>query len=109
VVQSVGGVSEKVEGFFSICDKLGLSGSQGVIVPHRNIGNLILSKKVEKAVTEGRFHIFAIDTIDQALEILTGKPAGQEDHNGNFPETSVNGLVSRELRRMADIVHRYET
>jgi len=109
VVQSVGGVSEKVEGFFSICDKRGLSGSQGVVVPHRNIGNLILSKKVEEAISKGKFHIFTIDTIDQALEVLTGKPAGQEDHNGNFPEASVNGLVSRELRRMADIIHRYET
>jgi len=109
VVQSVGGVSEKVEGFFSICTKRGLSGSQGVIIPHRNIGNLILSRKVEEAVSEGVFHIFAIDTIDQALEVLTGKPAGQEDRNGDFPEVSVNGLVSRELRRMADIIHRYET
>ena len=108
-VQSVGGVSEKIEGFFSICTKRGLTSNQGVIVPHRNIGNLILSKKVEEAVSKGIFHIFAIDTIDQALEVLTGKPAGQEDRNGDFPENSVNGLVSRELRRMADIVHRYET
>ncbi|HOJ97946.1 MAG TPA: ATP-binding protein [Termitinemataceae bacterium] len=108
-MQPVGGVSEKVEGFFTICEKRGLTGSQGVIVPKRNIANLILNERVEEAIQQGLFHIYAVETIDQALEILTGKPAGELDKNGNFPPGTVNYAVSQELRRMAEVIHAFET
>ncbi|NJL71224.1 MAG: ATP-dependent protease, partial [Candidatus Competibacteraceae bacterium] len=71
-VQPVGGVSEKVEGFHSICVKRGLTGTQGVIIPHRNVNNLLLSDKVEDDIRAGRFHVYAVDNIDQALEVLCG-------------------------------------
>lgn len=108
-VQPVGGVGEKIEGFFSVCSKLGLSGTQGVVIPRRNAANLLLSEEVEDAVHAGRFHIYAIDSIDQALEIFTGTPAGSEKADGGFPSGTVNDLVSRELMRMADVIRRYET
>jgi lon-related putative ATP-dependent protease len=109
IVQPVGGVIEKVEGFYSICAKKGLSGSQGVVVPRRNMDNLLLGEEIEKAVKNGLFHIYAVDTIDQALEVLSGRPAGEADKNGLFPENSLNGAISRELKRMADVIRRYET
>lgn len=108
-VQPVGGVSEKVEGFHSICEKRGLTGTQGVLIPRRNVNNLILSDKVEDDVRAGRFHVYAVDNIDQALEVLCGRPAGVRDGNGAFPEGTVNELVSRELKRMADVIRKYET
>ncbi len=109
MIQPVGGVSRKIEGFYSICSKRGLTGSQGVIIPRKNINSLMLNHETEAAIARGDFHVYAIDTIDQALEILSGVNAGAEDGNGEFPQGSVNGLVSEELRRMADLVHRYET
>ena len=108
-VQPVGGVSEKIEGFHSICAKRGLTGTQGVVIPRRNINNVLLSDEVEDDVRAGRFHIYAIDCIDQALEVLCGRPAGARDAGGNFAEGSVNELVSRELKRMADVIRKYET
>jgi predicted ATP-dependent protease len=108
-VQPVGGVSEKIEGFHSICTKRGLTGTQGVVIPHRNVNNLLLSDKVEDDVRAGRFHVYAVHNIDQALEVLCGRPAGAQDANGSFPEESVNALVSRELKRMADVIRKYET
>jgi predicted ATP-dependent protease len=108
-MQPVGGISEKVEGFHSICSKRGLSGTQGVLIPRRNINNLILSDKVEEDVRAGRFHIYAVDNIDQAIEVLCGRQAGTRGDSGSFPEGSVNELVSRELKRMADVIRKYET
>lgn len=108
-VQPVGGVSEKVEGFHAICAKRGLTGSQGVVIPRRNVENLVLSDEVEDSVRAGLFHVYAVDRLDQILEILAGKPAGEEDKNGRFPEGSVNALVSRELERMAKVIRRFET
>ena len=108
-VQPVGGVSEKIEGFHSICVKRGLTGTQGVVIPRRNINNVLLSDEVEDDVRAGRFHVYAIDSIDEALEVLCSRPAGIRDGNGAFPEGSVNELVSRELKRMADVIRKYET
>lgn len=108
-LQPVGGVSEKVEGFYSICAKRGLSGSQGVVIPRRNVRQLLLTDEVEDAVRSGTFHIYAVDDIDQVLEILTGRRAGVEDDAGCFPEGSFNRKASQELKRMAEVVHSYET
>jgi predicted ATP-dependent protease len=108
-MQPVGGIPEKIEGFYSICSKQGLSGSQGVVIPKRNLNNLILSESVEEAIRQGAFHIFAVENIDQAMETLTGKDSGQLDSASSFPINSVNGIVSKELKRMADVIRRYET
>ncbi|WP_455382567.1 AAA family ATPase [Salinispira pacifica] len=105
-IQPVGGISEKIEGFYAVCRRLGLTGTQGVIVPLQNIPNLILSREVEEAIEAGAFHIYAVQTIDEGLEILTGMPAGSRrlDANGrpvDFPEGTVNYLVEKRLKEMA--------
>ena len=96
-VQPVGGVNEKIEGFFETCSAQGLTGRQGVLIPRRNVDNLMLRPEVVDAVAEGRFHIHAIGHVDQALELLTGLPAGQRGLNGEFPAGSVNANVEMRL------------
>lgn len=108
-MQPVGGISEKIEGFHKVCSHIGLSGSQGVIIPRRNIANLILNERLEKDIKAGLFHIYAVDNIDQALEVLSGKQAGSENDKGIFPANSLNGVVSSELKRMADVIRSYES
>lgn len=105
-IQPVGGISEKIEGFYAVCRRLGISGTQGVIVPRQNIPNLILSREVEQAIETGDFHIYVVETIDEGLEILTGLPAGSRrtDANGrpvDFPEGTVNYMVEKRLKEMA--------
>jgi lon-related putative ATP-dependent protease len=108
-MQPVGGVSEKIEGFHTICAKQGLTGTQGVLIPKRNLNNIILNQKVQSDIKAGLFHLYAVNTIDEALEVFMGRPAGKADEDGNFPPDSINGIVSRELKRMATIIKRYET
>lgn len=108
-MQPVGGVSEKIEGFHTICSKRGLTGTQGVLIPRRNINNVILSHSVQKDIEAGLFHLYTVNTIDEALEVFMDKAAGVVDHEGIFPPDSINGIVSRELKRMATIIKRYET
>lgn len=103
-IQPVGGVIEKIEGFFEVCRQQGLSGQQGVIVPVQNIESLILSHDVNDAVGKGLFHIWAIRTIDEGMAILSELEAGERDAEGCFPENSVNCRVERRLREMADIM-----
>ena len=100
-VQAIGGVNEKIEGFFDICKAEGLNGEQGVLIPGSNVKHLMLRRDVIDAVTEGRFHIYPIDTIDQGIEILTGIAAGTPDTSGKYPERTVNGLVKKELEKLA--------
>ncbi|GBC76678.1 hypothetical protein HRbin08_00140 [bacterium HR08] len=94
-------MNEKVEGFFYVCKAKGLTGDQGVIIPHQNVKNLMLRREVVEAVREGRFHIYAVETVDEALELLTGMPAGERDASGQFPEGTVNHLVDQRLRELA--------
>lgn len=101
-VQPVGGVNEKIEGFFQTCTAQGLTGRQGVLIPRRNVDNLMLRPEVVDAVAEGRFHIHAIGHVDQALELLTGLPAGQRGLNGEFPAGSVNANVEMRLMDFAE-------
>lgn len=101
--QVIGGVSEKVEGFFDICQARGLTGEQGVLIPAANVVNLILRQDVLDAVAAGQFHIYAIAAVDQAIEILTGLSAGQVDDAGNYPADTVNGRVQSRLRRFAEL------
>ncbi|MDR1626423.1 MAG: AAA family ATPase [Spirochaetia bacterium] len=106
-IQPVGGVSEKIEGFHAVCQKTGLSGSQGVLIPRLNLPNLTLSPQVQKALKEGVFHIYAVSTVEEGLEILSGLPAGRRNSRGAFPGRSVNGKVHRRLREMALLVKKF--
>jgi lon-related putative ATP-dependent protease len=106
-VQPVGGVNEKIEGFFRVCRHVGLSGSQGVMIPRRNVVNLTLSQEVQEAVASGAFHIWAVSTIDDGIAVLTGMAAGAADSRGDFPPESFNGQVRHELLRMARTVKSY--
>lgn len=96
-VQPIGGANEKIEGFFDVCNHRGLTGTQGVIIPSTNVKDLMLREDVLNAVDEGRFHIWAVDTVDDGIEILTGIPAGKPDKNGNFPKGTVNHMVQNSL------------
>nr|QJR98154.1 ATP-dependent protease [uncultured Alphaproteobacteria bacterium] len=96
-IQPIGGVNEKIEGFFDVCVHRGLTGDQGVIIPRTNVGNLMLREDVIAAVREGKFHIYAIDTVDDGIEILTGIKAGKPNAKGEFPKGSVNYLVKQSL------------
>ena len=96
-IQPIGGVNEKIEGFFDVCSHSDLTGNQGVIIPRTNVGNLMLREDIVKAVEDGKFHIYAIDTVDDGIEILTGIPAGVPDKHGNYPKNSVNGLVKKAI------------
>lgn len=101
-VQAIGGVNEKIEGFFDICQKRGLTGEQGVLIPAANVKHLMLRKDVVEAVSDGKFSIYAVDHVDQGIEILTGVGAGELDDEGNYPEGTINHLVHARLKAMAE-------
>ena len=101
-VQAIGGVNEKIEGFFDICKARGLNGEEGVLIPKSNIKHLMLRQDVIDSVREGKFHIYPVETIDQGIELLTGLEAGELDQSGTYPEDSVNGKVFAVLAEMAD-------
>lgn len=102
-IQPIGGVNEKIEGFFQICKMRGLDGTHGVMIPVQNVNNLQLSDEVVDAVKNKKFHIYAISTIDEGIEILTGVPAGKKDKDGNFPAGTVNYLVYEKLKKYAKV------
>lgn len=101
-VQAIGGVNEKIEGFFDVCCARGLTGSQGVLIPASNIRNLMLRRDVVEAVAAEQFHVYPVATVDQGIEVLTGVPAGQRDAAGQFPAGSINYVVERRLSDFAD-------
>lgn len=96
-IQAIGGVNHKIEGFFKVCEKRGLDGEQGVIIPWQNIRNLMLDEEVIAAVRAKKFNIWAIKHVDQGLEILTGLPAGERKDNGEFPPDTIHYRVNRRL------------
>jgi ATP-dependent Lon protease len=100
-IQPIGGVNEKIEGFFEVCRAKGLTGTQGVIIPQQNVQNLMLRPDVVEAVAQGKFHIYPIRTVDEGMEILTGVEAGRMRDDGTFEEGTVNHLVDKELARLA--------
>ncbi|MGE5163594.1 MAG: Lon protease family protein [Sphingobacteriales bacterium] len=102
-VQAIGGVNEKIEGFFDICNKRGLTGSQGVIIPHANVQHLMLRREVVEACMAGRFAIFPVSTIDAGIALLTGCPAGERTADGGYPANSINQRVEDRLRAFASI------
>lgn len=101
-VQAIGGVNEKIEGFFDVCKARGLTGRQGVLIPASNVRNLMLRHDVVQAIADGMFNIYPVETIDEGIEILTGIPAGQRDAAGQFPEGSLNRRVEARLMQMTE-------
>ncbi|MBN2321073.1 MAG: AAA family ATPase [Acidobacteria bacterium] len=105
-IQPIGGVNHKIEGFFDLCKTLGLAGDQGVMIPIQNVKNLMLRSDVVDAVAAGQFHIYAVETIDQGIEILTGRPAG-ERIEGSYPEGTINRQVEQRLRQFAEGLRKF--
>jgi len=100
-IQPIGGVNEKIEGFYSVCKIKGLTGNQGVIIPKKNLTHLMLKEEVVEAIRHGRFHVWAVKDVDEGIEILTGIPAGKPDGNGKYPEGTVNAAVAKKLMELA--------
>jgi len=101
-VQAIGGVNEKIEGFFEVCKAKGFTGKQGVMIPESNVQNLMLKEEIVDAVKDGKFHIYTAKTIDEGVEILTGVKAGKKQKDGTFEEETVNYKVNKRLREMAE-------
>jgi lon-related putative ATP-dependent protease len=108
-VQAIGGVNEKIEGFFDICHKRGLTGTQGVIIPAGNARHLMLKAEIIDACRQNRFFVYPVATIDQGIALLTGHNAGQRGPDGNFPAGSLNRAVEDRLRQFAEVRRAYET
>lgn len=100
-VQAVGGVNQKIEGFFEVCKQRGLNGQQGVLIPEANKGQLMLRKDVLEASEQGKFHIYAVKHIDEGIEVLTGMPAGERNEQGDYPEGTINHKVEERLKFFA--------
>lgn len=107
-IQAIGGVYAKIEGFFDIARARGLTGSQGVMLPRANLRHLVLRPDVTKAIAEGRFHLYAISSVAEGIEVLTGLPAGERDASGRFPAGSVFGRVERRLIEIAELLRNAE-
>jgi len=104
-VQPIGGVNWKIEGFFEACEARGLTGGQGVLIPKANLPNLMLRPEVVNAVRDKKFHIYAVSTIDEGIELLTGVPAGLPDERGNYPPDTVSGKV---IKRLAELIELHQ-
>ena len=102
-IQPIGGVNEKIEGYFQVCKVRGLDGSHGVMIPIQNVDNLQLSDEIIQAVKDKKFHIYAVSTIEEGIEVLTGVPAGKKDKDGHFPAGTINYLVYEKLKKYAKI------
>ena len=107
-IQPIGGVNEKVEGFYNVCKAKGLTGTQGVLIPHQNVKNLMLADEVVEAVRDGQFHIYEVRTIEEGIEILTGISAGQPNEDGNYDEETVFGKAAEKLRTFMEFAKEQE-
>lgn len=101
-VQAIGGVNEKIEGFFDICKARGLTGDQGVLIPESNVQHLMLREDVREAVAQGNFHVYPISHVDEGIEVLTGIAAGEQEEDGSYPEGTINYLVVKRLETLAE-------
>lgn len=106
-IQAIGAVNEKIEGFFDICRTRGLTGGQGVIIPGANADHLMLREDIVEEVSKGKFGIYAVETVDQGIELLTGRPAGERGPDGRFADGSINQLIEARLAGMAEIVRKF--
>ena len=107
-VQAIGGVNEKLEGFFEVCKAKGLNGDQGALIPASNVQNLMLKEEILEAAKAGKFRIYPVRTIDEGIEVLTGVPAGSRREDGTYEEGTVNYLVDRRLREMAETLKGFQ-
>jgi predicted ATP-dependent protease len=107
-IQPIGGINDKIEGFFDICRSRGLTGTQGVIMPVGNLPHLMLQTELVQAVKNRKFHVWAVSTVDEGMEILTGVLAGKPDRKGNYPEGSINRRAADRLEQMAEILRGYQ-
>jgi predicted ATP-dependent protease len=106
-VQAIGGVNQKIEGFYEVCKVKGLSGEQGVMIPHSNAKDLMLKEEVVEAMKEGKFHIWPVKTIDEGIEVLTGVKAGERRPDGTYDEDTINHLAQRRLDEMAELIKEF--
>ncbi|OPY34184.1 MAG: Archaeal Lon protease [Methanomassiliicoccales archaeon PtaU1.Bin124] len=106
-VQAIGGVNQKVEGYFEVCKTRGLTGKQGCLIPESNVRHLMLKDEVLDAIKAGKFHIYPIADIDEGIEVLTGVPAGEQDKNGTYPEGTVHRKAQDRLNQMAEAIKEY--
>ncbi|HIE29825.1 TPA: ATP-dependent protease [Candidatus Poribacteria bacterium] len=107
-IQPIGGATQKIEGFFDVCKAFGFTGEQGVLIPKANVTNLMLKEEVIEAVKEGKFHIYPVETIEQGIEILTGKEAGERQEDGTYPEGTINWAVEKKLAEFAEGMKKHE-
>ena len=107
-VQAIGGVNQKIEGFFQVCQAKKLTGDQGVVIPRQNVRNLMLRDEVIEAVKQGKFHVYSVGSIDEGVEILTGVEAGEMGEDGSYPEGSINHRVGRQLKEMAAKLRQFQ-
>lgn len=108
-VQAIGGVNEKIEGFFNVCNARGLTGTQGVIIPKSNLINLMLNDEVIEAVEQGKFHIYAVEYADEALHLLTGIEPGELNAEGTYPEESLSARILKRLEEISKLGHEEES
>jgi predicted ATP-dependent protease len=106
-IQAVGGVTRKVEAFFDICQRRGLNGRQGVVIPAKNVKNLMLKRELVDSVKEGQFHIWPISTVEEGVEILTGMEAGMLQPNGTYPEGTLFKKADERLLELAEIARKF--
>lgn len=106
-IQAIGGVNEKIEGFFEVCKQKGLTGKQGVMIPESNVQNLMLKEEIVEAVKKGKFHIYSVKTIDEGIELLTGVKAGEQRQDGTYEKGTVNERVDKRLQEMAEKIRQF--
>jgi lon-related putative ATP-dependent protease len=107
-VQAIGGVNEKVEGFYEVCKSKGLTGKEGCMIPHSNVRNLMLKEEVVDAIKEGRFHVWPVKTIDEGIEVLTGVEAGEMQGEGSYTEGTIHRIVQDRLDEMAELIKEFK-
>ena len=105
-IQPIGGVSHKIEGFYEVCKARGLTGRQGILLPRQNVAHLVLKPEVEKAIVDGRFHLYSVSTIDEGIEILTGVTAGAAAADGAYPDGTVNARAMARIAEMNALLRR---
>jgi predicted ATP-dependent protease/HSP20 family molecular chaperone IbpA len=106
-VQAIGGVNQKIEGFYGCCKKIGLTGKQGVMIPESNVQDPMLRKDVVEAVKQGKFHVYSVRNVDQGIEILTGKKSGELKKEGTYPKDTMNALVNERLKKLAEGIKKF--
>jgi predicted ATP-dependent protease len=106
-IQAIGGINQKIEGFYDVCRLKGITEAQGVLMPKSNLRNLMLRPDVVQAIEDGKFRIYAVSSIDEGIEVLTGVPAGERGPDGRYPDGSINGRVEKKLRQFSEQLRQF--